>query len=85
MAVPLRSSVDWRVVKNVALRIGEIAPDFLEENVLIGGSAAWYYRQLLELSNDADFPPVVYPCFARKASPFMGEMDSADALWRPAF
>lgn len=60
MAVPLRSSVDWSVVKNVALRIGEIAPDFLEENVLIGGSAAWYYRQLLELSNDADFPPVVY-------------------------
>jgi hypothetical protein len=33
--VPLRSSVDWRVVKNVALRIGEIAPDFLEENVLM--------------------------------------------------
>ena len=56
----MRGNVDWEIVKAVARRIGEIAPDFLEENVLIGGSAAWYYRRLLEISNDADFPPISY-------------------------
>ena len=55
-----RGSVDWEVVKSVVSRISEIAPDFLEDNVLIGGSAAWFYRSHLERVNDPDFPPIAY-------------------------
>lgn len=48
--------VDWNTVKGVLARISEKAGDFLEENILIGGAAVWFYRSLLENAKDADFP-----------------------------
>ncbi len=57
MALPVNSSeVDWNAVRRVLARIGENSGDFLEANVLIGGGAAWFYRSLLEISQDKDFP-----------------------------
>jgi hypothetical protein len=56
LALPVNSAqVDWNTVKRVLARIGEISGDFLEENILIGGGAAWFYRSLLEVSSDRDF------------------------------
>ena len=54
--MPVNSeSVDWSAVKRVLSRIGEMSGDFLEGNILIGGGAAWFYRSLLETTNDPDF------------------------------
>ena len=53
-------TVDWNTVKVVLTRISEGAGDFLEENILIGGAAAWFYRSLLENARDVDFPAPVY-------------------------
>ena len=55
-----RGAVDWEVIKSVASQIARFTPDFLEENVLIGGSAAWFYRSYLEREHDPDYPPVFY-------------------------
>jgi hypothetical protein len=56
VALPVNSSeVDWNAVKRVLARIGESHGDFLQGNILIGGAAAWFYRGLLEFSQDKDF------------------------------
>ena len=52
----LRGSVDWVVVDRVLSEINQLAPVFLSENVLIGGGACLFYRQLLASANDSDFP-----------------------------
>ena len=51
-----RGSVDWRAVESTLAEIHRISPDFLEENVLIGGGASFFYRELVEKTNDRDFP-----------------------------
>lgn len=61
LALPVSGdTVDWNTVKVVLARISEEAGDFLEENILIGGAAAWFYRSLLENAKDVDFPAPVY-------------------------
>jgi hypothetical protein len=57
---PLRGGIDWERTRETLLRIQEINPAFTTENCLIGGSAAWFYRNLLERKNDPDFPPVKF-------------------------
>lgn len=53
-------TVDWDTVKRVLARISRESADFLEENILIGGAAAWFYRSLLEIAKDTDFPAPVF-------------------------
>ena len=61
LAMPVsRTQVDWEVVKGVLARISRESPDFLEENILIGGAAVWFYRSLLESARDVDFPAPVF-------------------------
>jgi len=38
--------------------IPKIAPLFLEENILIGGGACFFYKQTLAKAKDRDFPPL---------------------------
>lgn len=54
------TAVDWNTAKRVLARISEKSGDFLEENILIGGAAVWFYRAFLESSADADFPAPIY-------------------------
>jgi len=58
--LPLRGSIDWESTRQTLLRIQELNPAFTTENCLIGGSAAWFYRTLLDKENDPDFPPVQF-------------------------
>lgn len=61
LAVPVScTQVDWEVVKGVLARISRESPDFLEDNILIGGAAVWFYRSLLESAKDVDFPVPVF-------------------------
>ena len=61
LALPVSGdTVDWNTVKVVLARISEGAGDFLEENILIGGAAVWFYRSLLENAKDVDFSAPVY-------------------------
>lgn len=55
-----RGNIDWNKVHSTLLAIQEINPGFVFDNVLIGGSAAWFYRTLLERSKDRDFPAPRY-------------------------
>jgi len=55
-----RGNVDWEITRQTIGRIQEINPAFTSDNCLIGGSAAWFYRTLLEKENDPDFPAVAY-------------------------
>lgn len=61
LAMPVSGDqVDWETVKGVLAKISERAGDFLEENILIGGAAVWFYRSLLENAKDVDFPAPDY-------------------------
>lgn len=51
-----RGNIDWDKIKDTLTQIQDINPAFTTENALIGGSAAWFYRTLLEKSQDQDFP-----------------------------
>lgn len=50
-----RGDVDWNKAREVLSEIQKINPGFIADNVIIGGSAAWFYRTLLEKENDQDF------------------------------
>ena len=50
-----RGDVDWNKAKETLLEIQKINPGFTSDNSVIGGSAAWFYRTLLEKENDQDF------------------------------
>ena len=51
-----RGNIDWNKVHSTLLAIQKINPGFVLDNALIEGSAAWFYRTLLERSKDKDFP-----------------------------
>ncbi len=55
-----RGNITWEHVKKVIDKIQEINPVFSDENYIIGGSGAWFYRRLLEKENDTDFPCPAY-------------------------
>jgi len=54
-----RGDVDWNKARETLLEILKINTGFTSDNCVIGGSAAWFYRTLLE-----KFPSV------QRASPF---------------
>ncbi len=54
MALP--KIYDWEKVRLALKQLHEAFPGFLESVVLIGGGAAWFYRETLRQWNDADFP-----------------------------
>lgn len=55
-----RGNVDWEKTGETLREIQKINPAFITENSVIGGSAAWFYRTLLEKENDQDFHPPHY-------------------------
>lgn len=55
-----RGTVDWSKTHSTLLAIQNINPGFVLDNVLIGGSAAWFYRTLLQKEADKDFPCPTY-------------------------
>ena len=54
-----RGAVDWNTIEATLVEIHKLAPDFLEENVLIGGGASFFYKRLVEKAADKDFPPIL--------------------------
>jgi len=54
-----RGTINWKTTKDTIVAIQEIAPGFTETNCLIGGSAAWFYKTLLQEKTDPDFPAEV--------------------------
>lgn len=54
MALP--KVYDWERIRLALKQLHETFPGFLESVVLIGGGAAWFYRETLRQWNDADFP-----------------------------
>ncbi len=50
-----RGHVDWKVAAQTLSKIHKISPQFFNKNVLIGGSACWFYREALASANDPDF------------------------------
>jgi len=52
---PPRGNVDWNKARETLREIQKINPGFTSDNSVIGGSAAWFYRTLLEKDNDQDF------------------------------
>ena len=59
-------TVDWEKTLETLLKIQEINPGFIEDNALIGGTAAWFYRTLLEKEQDKDFPCPPYTAAEEK-------------------
>ncbi len=55
MLLEPRGDVDWTKVKQVLKTIYQQSPEFLFENALIGGGAAWFYKTVLNKANDPDF------------------------------
>jgi hypothetical protein len=47
---------DWERVRLALKQLHETFPGFLETVVLVGGGAAWFYRETLRQWNDPDFP-----------------------------
>jgi hypothetical protein len=54
MALP--KIYDWERVRLALKQLHETFPGFLQTVVLVGGGAAWFYRETLRQWGDADFP-----------------------------
>ena len=81
MALP--KVYDWTRVRSALRQLDETFPGLLENVVLIGGGACWFYREALRQWNDPDFPvPVWTPdeeaVWFSKDMDFMG-LDLAEA------
>ena len=50
-----RGTIDWNSTRDCLYTIQTINPGFTTENYLIGGSAAWFYKNLLQTEKDKDF------------------------------
>ena len=48
--------VDWEIAKACLAELHRKAPSILQQGVLIGGIACWFYRNLLTRANDSVFP-----------------------------
>jgi hypothetical protein len=55
-----RGTVDWSEAKSALEAIHKLNPVFTDENMLIGGAAAWFYRRFLEEEKDTDFSCPTY-------------------------
>ena len=54
---PVEKKVDWEVAKTCLAELQREAPGILQQAVIIGGIACWFYRNLLAKANDPDFEP----------------------------
>lgn len=52
---PPEKRVNWEVAKACLVEIDRKAPDILQQGIIIGGIACWFYRHLLDRANDPDF------------------------------
>ena len=55
MSLEPRGDVDWTRIRQVLGTINKQSPEFLFQNALIGGGAAWFYKTILHNANDPDF------------------------------
>jgi hypothetical protein len=51
----VEKKVDWEVAKACLAELQREAPGILQQAVIIGGIACWFYRNLLTKANDPDF------------------------------
>lgn len=58
MALP--KLYDWERIRRALRQLSESFPELLQSVVLIGGGAAWFYRENLRQWADADFPVPSY-------------------------
>lgn len=75
MALP--KLYDWERIRLALRQLDESFPGLLQSVVLIGGGAAWFYRENLRVWNDSDFPvryenPVEEEIWLSKDVDFMG-------------
>jgi hypothetical protein len=52
---PPEKKVNWEVAKACFAALHQEAPAILQQGVIIGGVACWFYRNLLAKANDPDF------------------------------
>lgn len=88
MALP--KLYDWERIRLALRQLDESFPGFLQSVVLIGGGAAWFYRENLRQWADADFPlpaggPAQEEIWLSKDVDFMGlsVAEAADLLRTP--
>lgn len=81
---------DWERIRLALRQLDESFPGFLQSVVLIGGGAAWFYRENLRRWADADFPvhtskPAEEELWLSKDVDFMGlsVAEAADLLQTP--
>lgn len=55
MPNPPRPKVNWETAKECLVQLHRAAPALLQQAVIIGGVACWFYRHLLAKAADADF------------------------------
>ena len=75
MALP--KFYDWERIRIALRQLDESFPGLLQNVVLIGGGAAWFYHENLRLWNDSDFPiryenPIEEEIWLSKVVDFMG-------------
>jgi hypothetical protein len=54
-STPVINKVDWEAAKVCLAALQREAPAILQQAVVIGGVACWFYRKLLTNANDPDF------------------------------
>jgi hypothetical protein len=81
---------DWNRIRQALCRLHEAFPGLLENVVLIGGGACWFYREALRQWNDPDFPVPMWTeaeeaIWLSKDVDFMGldQEEVADLLQTP--
>jgi hypothetical protein len=53
---PPPKKVDWGIAKRCLAELHRLAPMILQQGILIGGGACWFYRNRLKRANDSCFP-----------------------------
>jgi hypothetical protein len=54
--MPARNVYDWNRIRAALRLLHEVFPGFLENVVLIGGGACWFYREALRQWADPGWP-----------------------------
>src|SRR3954470_20475892 len=54
-STPSTKKVDWEAAKVCLAELQREAPNMLQQAVVIGGIACWFYRNRLSKANDPDF------------------------------
>ena len=89
--MPLPKVYDWDRVRAALRQLHEAFPGLLENVVLIGGGACWFYREALRQWSDADYPVPAWTeaeelDWLSKDVDFMGlDLDEASDLLQTPF